>query len=75
MRVKKNVGGLDRKLRIIGGMALLAAAVFLTRGRVLIAATGLAMLTIGLAGFCPLYVPFGISTRKGGDDRVPLRPE
>ena len=64
MKIKKNVGGIDRTLRLVGGAALIAAAIFVTRGRFLFLGIGLAMLTIGLAGFCPLYVPLGISTRK-----------
>jgi hypothetical protein len=64
MSLKKNVGRFDRSLRIIGGSAIVLAGVFLLRGNDLVLGIGLAMLAVGLAGFCPLYVPLGISTRK-----------
>jgi hypothetical protein len=33
---------------------------------IVVMAIGLAMIAIGLRGFCPIYVPFGISSRKRG---------
>jgi hypothetical protein len=64
MKIKKNVGGLDRILRIAAGSGLLLAGLFLFKGHSLIMLIGLAILVVGLAGFCPVYLPFGISTRK-----------
>ena len=64
MELKRNVGGIDRTLRIIIGSILILAGIFLGKGRVLFIAFGLAMLTMALVGFCPAYLPFGISTRK-----------
>jgi len=64
MRIKKNVGRLDRSLRIAGGSAILAAWPFFLRGNYLLLGIGVGLLAIGLVGFCPLYVPFKISTRK-----------
>ena len=64
MGIKRNVGGLDRILRIVGGSAVLVTWAFLARGNYLILGVGLFMLFLGLVGFCPLYVPFKISTRK-----------
>ena len=65
MRIRRNVGGIDRTLRIVLGSALLLAWAFLLRGNGLVLGIGLFMLTLGLIGFCPIYVPFKISTRKG----------
>jgi hypothetical protein len=66
MKISKNVGRVDRMLRIIAGSILVLAGAFLMRGQALVIGIGLAMLIVGLIGFCPIYVPFGISTRKRG---------
>jgi hypothetical protein len=65
MRIKKNIGRLDRTLRVIVGLSLLLIGLFLQKGQILFIVFGLVMLGISLIGFCPVYVPFGISTRKG----------
>jgi hypothetical protein len=65
MRIKKNIGRLDRTLRVIVGLMLFSVGLFWLKGQILIMVFGLFMLGIGLIGFCPVYVPFGISTRKG----------
>ena len=67
---QRNVGGLDRRIRLALGVPLVAAGVFLagaTRGEplgVLAALVGLVGLLTGITGRCPLYVPFGISTAR-----------
>ncbi len=67
---QRNVGGLDRAIRLALGAPLLAAGLFLaggTRGEplgVLVALVGLVALVTGTTGRCPLYVPFGISTAR-----------
>lgn len=64
MKIKKNVGRIDRTLRLIAGSALILAGALLMKRNTLIMAIGVAMIAMGLIGFCPIYVPFGISTRK-----------
>jgi hypothetical protein len=64
MKIRKNVGRIDRTLRLIAGSALILAGALLMKGDTLVMAIGMAMIAIGLIGFCPFYVPFGISTRK-----------
>jgi hypothetical protein len=64
----KNVGGADRVIRIIAGLALLgfAAAGMAGEGLVTIIvgiAGGAALLT-GLVGWCGLYTLLGINTCK-----------
>ena len=69
--LRRNVGGIDRVLRVtlggilfLGGLALLIGTIRL--GVVLVAVGLLALLT-GIVRFCVLYIPFGISTiRPGG---------
>jgi len=66
MKIKKNVGRIDRTLRLIAGSALILAGALLMSWNTLVMTIGLAMIAIALMGFCPIYVPFGISTRKRG---------
>lgn len=67
---KKNMGRLDRTVRFIIGVALVVIGLFLLggwRGNVdglLVTVLALATLATSLVGFCPVYVPFGISTRE-----------
>lgn len=58
----KNVGGIDRALRIIVGVALLAWG-FVEQNW--LGAIGLVPLLTGALGWCPAYAPFGIKTSKG----------
>jgi len=65
--MKKNMGSVDRIIRII--LAIVVLVLYLTDQL-----SGLALIILGiiaviflltsLIGFCPLYVPFKISTRK-----------
>lgn len=65
---KRNEGLLDRAIRVVLGLVLLPTGLFLfggLQGTVLglvVAGFSLLPLITGLTGFCPLYVPFGIST-------------
>ncbi|MCF6172826.1 MAG: DUF2892 domain-containing protein [Campylobacteraceae bacterium] len=56
-----NVGGFDRILRVVVGLALVIYAYF---GVQPIAYIGVIPLVTGLFGFCPLYPIFKISTCK-----------
>lgn len=61
-----NVGRIDRSLRIVAGLLLLGLGIFVFNGTVpmvLAIVFGAVMLITGLASRCPLYYPFGISTR------------
>lgn len=55
-----NVGSLDRLLRITLGLGLLAWATL--GGGPLWAWVGIVPLATGALGWCPAYMPFGIST-------------
>ncbi|MEJ2529036.1 MAG: DUF2892 domain-containing protein [Gammaproteobacteria bacterium] len=60
--MKQNVGGIDKILRIIVGIALIAATVL---GYLPIwGYIGVVPLVTGLIGFCPLYPLLGLSTCK-----------
>jgi len=60
----KNVGTTDRVFRIVSGLALLSL-VFILDGNIRwLGLIGLGPLLTALVGWCPGYVPFGISTCK-----------
>ena len=61
--VKKNVGTIDRALRIIVGLALLAGF-FLNRDGAYswLYLIGIIPLVTGLMSSCPLYAIFGLNT-------------
>ncbi|MBI5937028.1 MAG: DUF2892 domain-containing protein [Betaproteobacteria bacterium] len=62
--MQANVGGIDRIIRIVVGLALIAwAALF---GGPVWAWIGVVPLATGAIGWCPAYLPFGLKTCKGG---------
>ncbi len=71
-----NVGGVDRVARVAGGALFLAlgfargAASGASPGLTL-AVAGLLVLISGLARFCILYVPLGISTARARRSPAP----
>lgn len=60
--MKCNVGGIDRKLRIVAGLAIIAAGVYFQSWWGVI---GMIPLVTGVIGWCPAYIPFGMSTKNG----------
>ena len=64
---KNNVGGLDRTLRIVAGLAILALA--FVGPKTPWAFLGLVPLLTGFAGACPLYTLLGMNTC--GVKRIP----
>jgi hypothetical protein len=56
-----NVGGWDRKLRVVAGLLLLAAGAYFKSWWGVV---GLVPLTTAAMGWCPLYIPLGLSTKK-----------
>jgi len=62
-----NMGTTDRLLRLIAGVALLVAVLVAGVGgegwlRWLLLAVGVVLTATAVAGTCPAYLPFGIST-------------
>ena len=58
--MKKNVGSVDRGIRIVGGVALIALAATGTVG--VWGWLGVVALATGLVGWCPPYAALGLST-------------
>lgn len=60
--MKANVGGIDRVLRIVAGLVLIALALTGTIG--VWGWIGVVPLATGLIGWCPAYPLLGMSTCK-----------
>ena len=60
--MKANVGGIDRVLRIVIGLALIALTLTLTGTIGAWGWIGLVSLATAAMGFCPLYTVLGFSS-------------
>lgn len=67
--MKANVGGIDKVLRIVVGLALLSLFFLLEGGARWFGLVGAVLVVTAVAGFCPLYAVLGVNTcpaqRKG----------
>ena len=57
--MKKNVGSIDRGLRIVAGLSVGGLGIYFQSWWGLI---GIIPITTGLLSWCPAYLPFGIKT-------------
>jgi hypothetical protein len=55
----KNVGGTDRLLRAVVGLGIIAAGLYFQSWW---GAVGIVPLFTAVVGWCPAYLPFGITT-------------
>ena len=65
--MKKNMGKIDRAIRLIGGPVLVLLAIFVIKSAIwswIIGGIGVVWFVTGLVSRCPGYMPFGVSTRK-----------
>jgi DUF2892 family protein len=64
--VRRNVGGVDRVVRMVLGAILFCGGLFLLISKsslgVIVAVVGLMLLLTGVVRLCVLYIPFDIST-------------
>lgn len=67
--MKTNIGSIDRTVRAVVGLALIAAVLFGLIGPW--GWIGVVLLATALFRFCPAYLPFGISTCA--NQRQPLQ--
>jgi Inner membrane protein YgaP-like, transmembrane domain len=66
--MKANVGGIDKVIRIVLGLIIIALGIIYKSWWGLV---GVPILGTGLFNFCLGYIPFGISTRKAEAPRPP----
>lgn len=59
--MKRNVGGFDRIFRVIAGLAILGAGFMYQSWWGIV---GIVPLLTATIGWCPVYLPFGISSCK-----------
>ena len=59
--MKKNIGSVDKVIRVIVGLAIILWGIF---DKSWLGLIGLVPLFTALSGVCLLYLPFGISTKK-----------
>jgi hypothetical protein len=62
--MKTNMGGVDRGVRIVIGLALLSLLFLLEGASRWWGLVGVILVGTGLIGWCPAYLPFGINTCK-----------
>lgn len=65
--MKTNEGTVDRVLRIIVGIALIAIGVWVVGSQAWIwtlTIVGIVLLVTGIIGWCGIYTLFGVSTKK-----------
>ncbi len=60
----KNMGNVDRIIRIILGVALIVVLFAVQSGWRYVGLLGIVLLATSAIGVCPLYMPFGIKTNK-----------
>ena len=59
--MKKNMGKIDQRIRLVIGLLAVAAGIYFKSWW---GALGIIFIVTALVNWCPLYLPFGISTRK-----------
>ena len=64
--MKKNMGIVDRAVRVVLGLALVVCGAVLLAGawQIVAIVIGAIFLLTAILGFCPLYLPFGVSTKR-----------
>jgi hypothetical protein len=65
--MKKNMGPVDRLIRVILAVAMVALysmGVLEGTGGVILIALSIILVLTSLVGFCPLYLPLGLSTLR-----------
>jgi hypothetical protein len=59
--MKKNVGAVDKTIRIVIGLIIIVLGIIYKSWW---GALGLVLLVTAFSGFCALYIPLKLSTRK-----------
>ena len=67
MELKKNMGSMDKTVRLVVAAVFLYVAIFLSVSSVVAWILGIlavVFIVTSFVGFCPLYAPFKLSTKK-----------
>ena len=66
IEMKRNIGTIDRALRVLAGIALVVVGFAVLEGTagIVVGVIGLIPLGTGVIGWCPLYSLFNLRTRK-----------
>jgi hypothetical protein len=59
--MKENVGSTDKKFRLIAGLIIIFIGIYFKTWWGIV---GVIPLVTSVMGWCPAYLPFGLSTRK-----------
>ena len=59
--MKKNIGTVDRTLRVVAGLSIIGLGIFYGNW---LGVVGVIPLVTATLGWCPAYVPFGFSSCK-----------
>lgn len=64
--IRQNMGILDRIFRICLGIALILSGILIAKGTIgiLLVVLSFPLFVSAIVGFCPGYVPLGISTKR-----------
>lgn len=65
--MKKNMGSADRVIRVMIALAIVVlymTGVIQSTTAIVLGSVAAIMIATSFISFCPLYLPFGISTRK-----------
>jgi hypothetical protein len=65
MNLPKNIGNIDRNLRLAGAGILVLLGI--VTHKAILTILGLVVLATAAVGTCPAYIPLKINTRKEGD--------
>jgi hypothetical protein len=71
--MKRNIGMIDRTVRVIVGLAILAALIYVEGPLRWLGLIGLVPLVTGLLGSCPLYTWFGFASCPAQGDQPAVR--
>lgn len=65
-----NMGSIDRVVRVVIGLALLSPIFLLDGGARWFGLIGIVPILTAAIGWCPAYLPFGISTCPRGEGKA-----
>ena len=64
--MRRNMGNVDRGIRLIIGIVMMGVGfgAMCGAGAIVVGAIGVVVFVTSVIGWCPLYIPFRINTRR-----------